>query len=140
MVVFLDIDFLNMEFCTQKKLMEKGKKILCIDESVNRYGFRVLMSGADLTQFKRNPVMLFDHREWGLPIGRWDNITIEGDKLFATPVFDLKDEDAKRIEQKIDDNFIRILNWRKKLITMQKIRQGQRIKITYNTYNQGITK
>ena len=31
------------------------------DESVNTYGFRMLTSGANLEEFKKNPVMLLNH-------------------------------------------------------------------------------
>ena len=39
------------------------------DESVNTYGFRMLTSGANLEEFKKNPVMLLNHDDYSLPIG-----------------------------------------------------------------------
>ena len=51
------------------------------DESVNTYGFRMLTSGANLEEFKKNPVMLLNHDDYSLPIGRWENIRVEGDLM-----------------------------------------------------------
>lgn len=34
------------------------------DESVNTYGFRMLTSGANLEEFKKNPVMLLNHDDY----------------------------------------------------------------------------
>jgi len=77
------------------------------DESVNRYGFKVLTSGINLVEFKKNPVMYYNHqRELGV-IGRWKNIRTDGDKLLATPVFDMNDELGLKISNKVESGFIR---------------------------------
>ena len=77
------------------------------DESVNSYGFWMMTAGADLSQFKKNPIMLWNHnRSWRdtkdtlLPIGHWDNVRKEGDKILADPVFDA-DEFAQTIASKV---------------------------------------
>lgn len=87
--------------------MVKTKSFILSDESVNTHGFRLLLSGADLDQFRRNPVMFYDHNEWDSPIGRWENIRIEGEKLMADPVFDMEDEDAVKIAGKVERGFLR---------------------------------
>lgn len=43
----------------------------------------MLTSGADLSVFKNNPVMLLNHDDWDLPIGRWENIRVEGTQILA---------------------------------------------------------
>lgn len=78
------------------------------DESVNTHGFRMLTSGANLEEFRKNPVMLHSHNDWMLPIGRWENIRIEGTRILADAVFDEDDEEAVRIMNKVDNNFIRM--------------------------------
>lgn len=79
---------------------------------VNSYGTRVLTSGIDLSQFERNPLLLFMHRRaWddkSMPIGRVENIRVEGDELRGTPVFDLKDPFAAEVARKWDEDFIRM--------------------------------
>lgn len=87
--------------------MAKVKSFVLSDESVNTYGFRLLTSGCDLEQFKRNPVMFYNHDEWDAPIGRWENVRIEDGKLLADPVFDLEDERGRKISGKVDRNFLR---------------------------------
>lgn len=77
------------------------------DGSVNRHGFRVITSGIDLTSFRENPVMLLMHNREILPIGRWDNIRIEGEKLLADAVFDQNDSLALRVEQKVKDKILK---------------------------------
>lgn len=81
--------------------------ILC-DESVNTYGFRVLMDGAEIEQFKRNPVMFYNHDEWSVPIGRWNNVRIENGILLADPIFDMEDENARKIAGKVERGFLRM--------------------------------
>ena len=83
-------------------------------EALNSYGGRVLTAGIELSQFERNPVLLWMHRRgWekgAMPIGRIENIRTEGDKLIGTPVFDQNDEFAKQIESKWENGFLRMLS------------------------------
>jgi HK97 family phage prohead protease len=78
------------------------------DESINSYGFRVLTDGIDFSDFQKNPVALFmhDRADWTLPIGRWDNLRKEGDKLLADLTFDTKDEFALKIQSKVDQKIL----------------------------------
>lgn len=69
--------------------------IICT-EDVNRYGYRVLLSGARLDNFKKNPVMLLIHEDGTFPIGRWDNIRFESGQMLATAVFAEGDPVAQR--------------------------------------------
>lgn len=60
---------------------ERGKgrrwKFVLSAGSVDRDGDRILASGVDLTEFKRNPVALRDH-DHTRPIGRWEDLTVIG--------------------------------------------------------------
>lgn len=88
-----------------------AKPFVLHDETVNTYGFRMLTSGCDLTEFKKNPVMLLNHNDWSLPIGRWENIRIEGTRIVADPVFDLNDlreNGGKAISNKVENDFLRM--------------------------------
>lgn len=90
-----------------KKENTKTKSVVLHDESVNTYGFRMLTSGANLEEFRKNPVMLYNHDDWSMPIGRWENIRVEEDKIIADPVFDLKDAKAAEIARKVEEGFIK---------------------------------
>lgn len=88
-----------------------AKTFILSDESINSYGFRILTNGILLEQFKKNPVMLFNHRSYGDnysgPIGRWENIRVEDNKLKADAVFDENDAFAQKIANKVESGFIK---------------------------------
>lgn len=88
------------------------KEVIISTEAVNCYGSRVLTAGIDLSQYERNPVLLWMHRRsWepgAMPIGRVENLRTEGGKLIGTPVFDQNDEFAKQIESKWENGFLRM--------------------------------
>lgn len=85
-----------------------GKKTFILhDDTVNTKGFRMLTEGADLSVFESNPVMLLNHDDWDLPIGRWENVRKEGNKILADAVFDDKDEKALVVSGKVDRGFIK---------------------------------
>ncbi len=77
------------------------------DETVNTHKFRMLTEGGDLTEFVKNPVMLLNHDDWSLPIGRWENIRKEDGKILAEPLFDLKDDVGKKVADKVADGFLK---------------------------------
>ena len=85
----------------------KHQTFVLHDDSVNTYRFRMLTSGANLEEFRKNPVMFFVHRDLELPIGRWENIRIEGSRILADAVFDVDDPEAKKIADKVERGFIR---------------------------------
>lgn len=90
--------------------MSKGEQLhtfVLHDESVNTHGFRMLTSGADLSEFRKNPVMLLNHNDWELPIGRWKNIRIEGDKILAEADFDVADERGAQVARKVAEGYLK---------------------------------
>lgn len=91
-----------------------AKTFVLHDESLNSYGFWMKTSGADISQFEKNPIMLFNHnRTWRgtedevLPIGHWENIRTEGEKILAEPAFD-PDEFSQKIKAKVEAGTLRM--------------------------------
>jgi len=88
------------------------KEVIISTSGVNCYGSRILTEGIDLKQFEKNPLLLWMHRRSfegdAMPIGRVENLRIDGDKLIGTPVFDQHDEFAKKIENKWENGFLRM--------------------------------
>lgn len=90
------------------------KRFVLTDDTLNSYGFRVLTSGIRLDRFKKNPVMLWMHfrdegcQRWGesKPIGHWDDIEVEEDRVTAVPYFDLTDDLSKLICAKVEEGTI----------------------------------
>lgn len=65
--------------------------VIC-DETVNRYNWRLLVSGIDTTGFLQNPVCVVQHRTQDVPVGRWKNLVVADGKLQGTLEFDRNDE------------------------------------------------
>lgn len=89
--------------------MAQEKRITFVlhDETINTHGFRMLTAGANLEEFRKNPVMLWSHENWDLPIGRWENIRVEGSQILADANFDLKDPKAAEIARKVEAGYIK---------------------------------
>lgn len=94
-----------------------SKEVVISNSRLNSYGFRVLTSGIDTTQYERNPILLWMHnRPWRgtvdevLPIGHIENLRVDGDNLIGTPVFDETDEFAKRIKAKWDSGVLKMVS------------------------------
>lgn len=94
-----------------------AKETVISDNSLNSYGFRVLTDGIDLTQYNRNPILLWMHTrpfrgttDEVLPLGRMENLRIEGESLIGTPVFDESDEFARRVKAKWDAGILKMVS------------------------------
>ena len=94
-----------------------SKETVISDSSLNSYGFRVLTKGIDITQYQRNPILLWMHTrpfrgttDEVLPLGRIENLRIDGDKLIGTPVFDEADEFARRVKAKWDAGILKMVS------------------------------
>lgn len=92
-----------------------NKEVIISNSKLNSFNFRVLTSGIDITQYQRNPILLWMHRRPSkedniLPIGRVENLRFEGDNLIGTPVFDENDEFAQKIKAKWESGFLRMVS------------------------------
>ena len=79
------------------------KEAIISTPRLNSYGARVLTEGIDLTQYQKNPVLLYMHRRGrkeDMPIGIMENVRVEGDTLYGTPKFDDDTEDERNISKK----------------------------------------
>lgn len=75
-----------------------SKRIVISDESVNCYGTWVKTDGADISQFEKNPVLLWMH--WrGVIIGCIKDIRKEGETITGEPYFDEVREESKLAKQ-----------------------------------------
>ena len=88
-------------------------KVVISTPSLNSYGTRVLTSGIDIEQYKKNPILLYMHRRGereDAPIGRVEDVHTEGEKLVGSLVFDEKDDFARKVAQKWADGFLRMVS------------------------------
>lgn len=89
--------------------MSKKAYTFCVhDDTVNTYGFRMLTAGANLAEFAKNPVVLYNHNDWDAPIGRGENIRKDGDRILVDIVFDTDDPKAADIAGKVERGFLRM--------------------------------
>lgn len=103
--------------------MSERKSIVVSTEDINSYGTWVRTDGIDLSNFRKNPVMLYNHERYAsggykLPYGRWENLRVEEGKLLADPIFDEKDPFAVQMKTKFDAGIlnaasigIRVTEW-----------------------------
>ena len=80
--------------------------VIC-DNTLNRKGWRLLVDGIDLTAFNANPICCFRHEVRDIPVGRWKNVRVEGEKLLGTVEFDRNDEFAVKLYWKYADGFMK---------------------------------
>jgi HK97 family phage prohead protease len=58
--------------------------------AIDRDGERVYAPGVDVSEFLKNPVALLSHDAHALPIGRWENVRLEGNGWNARLLADLR--------------------------------------------------
>lgn len=86
-----------------------AKDVIISTSRLNSYGTRIITSGIDIEQYKRNPILLYMHERRNV-IGRIENLRFEGDRLIGTPVFDMDDEDAAKIGRKWENGFLNMVS------------------------------
>lgn len=91
-------------------MSQKSKKIekdfVLSDSSVNEYGFRLLTSGCDLDEFKKNPIGYYMHdRDLGVVL-RWEDLRVDGDKIVGRPNINLSHPKGQQLVDEIENGFL----------------------------------
>lgn len=87
--------------------MANVKRIVISDESVNCYGTWIKTDGVDISQYERNPVLLWMH--WrGCLIGSIKDVRKEGDKITGEPYFDEAREESKLAKKQWEAGTLRM--------------------------------
>lgn len=72
-------------------------------------GIDLRMAGARLDRYQANPIIGYGHSYWGrqsLPIGRADNVAVDGKRLLMDVTFDPADEFAMTVDRKYRDGYL----------------------------------
>lgn len=85
------------------------KRVRLTSDALNSYGSRVLTSGIDISQYERNPVLLYMHRR-GEVIGYLDKIERNNDEITAELVFDEVTERSKICKQQWEFGSLRMVS------------------------------
>lgn len=83
------------------------KRIRISSETLNCYGTWIRTDGIDLTQFERNPVLLWMHRR-GAIIGMVKDIRVEGGEVTGEPWFDEVLEESRLAKQQWEKGTLRM--------------------------------
>lgn len=75
-------------------------EFVVVDETVNRYGYRILVEGIDTEGFMKNPVACLQHNTYDVSVGRWKNLRKDNGRLIGTLEFDGEDETALKLYKK----------------------------------------
>lgn len=86
-----------------------GKRVRMTDDSLNSHGSRVLTAGVDVTQYGRNPVLLYMH-ERGKVIGFMKEIKVEDGEITGEPVFDCATELSRQCKKQWEVGSLRMVS------------------------------
>lgn len=88
------------------KFKKIDKEYLLTDDSVNCYGFRLLTSGYLIDEYKKNPIGYHMHdRPLGVVV-RWEDLRVDGDKVYGKPVINLSHPRAQQTIDEIENGFL----------------------------------
>lgn len=88
------------------KLSEGEIEFVVSTNALDSHGERIDVEGIDIKDYKKNPVVLWGHDGFNLPIARTTKIWKENSRLMARAKFYLKDEFARKVYEYIVDGFL----------------------------------
>lgn len=88
------------------KLSEGEVEFVVSTNAWDSHGERINVEGISLNDFKKNPVVLWGHDGFNLPIAKATKIWKEGGKLMARAKFYLKDDFARKVYDYILDGYL----------------------------------
>ncbi len=98
---------LKVEQMKAKPIM--GYKVRISNESINCYGTRVITSGVDLSQYERNPVLLYMH-ERGTIVGKVNNLHVDGADIVGELAFDCATELSTTLKKQWEFGSLRMVS------------------------------
>lgn len=88
------------------KLQEGEVEFVVSTGAIDAHGERINIDGIDVKDFKKNPVVLWGHDGFNLPIAKATKVWKSDGKLMARAQFYLKDDFAKKVYNYIMDGFL----------------------------------
>lgn len=96
-------------------MKKSSKRFTLSTEATNSLGFKVRTSGIDLSDFNKNPLLLWMHKrpkgerqDEVLPLGYWGDIELKDGKITAVPYFDETDPFSMKIYNKVENGTIKM--------------------------------
>lgn len=88
------------------KLAEGEVEFVVSTNAWDSHGERINVDGIDIKDFKKNPVVLWGHDGFNLPIAKATKVWKESGKLMARAKFYLKDDFARKVYEYILDGYL----------------------------------
>ncbi len=88
------------------KLQEGEVEFIVSTNAIDAHGERINVDGIDLKDYKKNPVVLWGHDGFNLPIAKTTKIWKDSGKLMARAKFYLKDQFANKVYNYIVDGYL----------------------------------
>lgn len=88
------------------RLKEGEVEFVVSTNAWDAHGERINVDGIDIKDFKKNPVVLWGHDGFNLPIAKATKVWKEGGKLMAKAQFYMKDEFAAKVYNYILDGYL----------------------------------
>jgi len=88
------------------RLSEGEVEFVVSTNAIDAHGERINIDGIDVADFKKNPVVLWGHDGFNLPIAKATKVWKEGGKLMARAKFYLKDDFARKVYEYIIDGYL----------------------------------
>ena len=76
------------------------------DSSVNEYGFRLLTSGYQIDSFQKNPIGYYMHRREDGIVLKWEDLSVDDDKVVGTPVINLSNGRGEQTCDEVENGFL----------------------------------
>ena len=112
MIVFwcIVIDIKGIEMLQKFVSIETKKNgkasFIASTSTSDRYGDVIDQASWNLEGYKKNPVILLNHRQDMLPIGRASNVSVVNGQLEIDVEFDMNDELGASVARKVDEGFL----------------------------------
>lgn len=110
------------------KLSEGEVEFVVSTNAIDSHGERINVEGIDIKDFKKNPVVLWGHDGFNLPIAKATRVWKESGKLMARAKFYLKDDFARKVYDYIIDGYLNAVSiggmvqeWGEDGITIEKL-------------------
>lgn len=93
-----------------KEVKGEGEfEVIATTEGTDRDGEVIMVKGWDFENFMKNPVVLFGHDYWSLPIGAVTSIDVQDDKVVAKGVF-ARTEEGQKARMLYEDGILRTVS------------------------------
>ena len=86
-----------------------GNRVRLTNDTLNSYGYRVLTDGVDITQYERNPILLYMHNR-GKAIGLIKDIKKENGEITGELAFDEATELSTQCKKQWDFGSLRMVS------------------------------